>query len=106
MGEQDWEVYDVNTGATLEIVKGKSKGEVMRFCQAFASELFRHVGPDTDVPAGDIGVGGREVGFIAGMYKKLSTTTMRRGVLMSILQQAALTLPLWVGEIGQSAPAL
>lgn len=52
--------------------KGKSKGEVMRFCQAFASELFRHVGPDTDVPAGDIGVGGREVGFIAGMYKKLS----------------------------------
>ena len=44
----------------------------MRFCQAFASELFRHVGADTDVPAGDIGVGGREVGFIAGMYKKLS----------------------------------
>ncbi|WP_416560087.1 NADP-specific glutamate dehydrogenase [Limnohabitans sp. yimb22184] len=54
--------------------KGKSKGEVMRFCQAFASELFRHVGPDTDVPAGDIGVGGREVGFIAGMYKKLSNS--------------------------------
>ena len=52
--------------------KGKSTGEIMRFCQAFASELFRHVGPDTDVPAGDIGVGGREVGFIAGMYKKLS----------------------------------
>ena len=52
--------------------KGKSPGEVMRFCQAFASELFRHVGADTDVPAGDIGVGGREVGFIAGMYKKLS----------------------------------
>ncbi len=52
--------------------KGKSAGEVMRFCQAFASELFRHVGPDTDVPAGDIGVGGREVGFIAGMYKKLA----------------------------------
>ncbi len=52
--------------------KGKSQGEVMRFCQAFASELFRHVGSDTDVPAGDIGVGGREVGFIAGMYKKLS----------------------------------
>ena len=44
----------------------------MRFCQAFASELFRHIGADTDVPAGDIGVGGREVGFIAGMYKKLS----------------------------------
>ena len=52
--------------------KGKSPAEVMRFCQAFASELFRHVGADTDVPAGDIGVGGREVGFIAGMYKKLS----------------------------------
>ena len=52
--------------------KGKSPGEVMRFCQAFASELFRHVGADTDVPAGDIGVGGREVGFIAGMVKKLS----------------------------------
>ena len=52
--------------------KGKSPGEIMRFCQAFASELFRHIGSDTDVPAGDIGVGGREVGFIAGMYKKLS----------------------------------
>lgn len=52
--------------------KGKSPVEVMRFCQAFASELFRHVGPNTDVPAGDIGVGGREIGFIAGMYKKLS----------------------------------
>ena len=52
--------------------KGKSPGEVMRFCQAFATELFRHVGADTDVPAGDIGVGGREVGFIAGMVKKLS----------------------------------
>ena len=52
--------------------KGKSPGEVMRFCQAFVSELFHHVGPDTDVPAGDIGVGAREVGFMAGMYKKLS----------------------------------
>ncbi|MDD2545276.1 MAG: NADP-specific glutamate dehydrogenase [Burkholderiaceae bacterium] len=52
--------------------KGKSPGEIMRFCQAFASELFRHVGADTDVPAGDIGVGGREVGYIAGMVKKLS----------------------------------
>ena len=52
--------------------KGKSAGEVMRFCQAFVSELFRHVGADTDVPAGDIGVGGREVGFMAGMMKKLS----------------------------------
>ncbi|HQZ03381.1 MAG TPA: NADP-specific glutamate dehydrogenase [Thauera sp.] len=52
--------------------KGRSPGEVMRFCQAFISELFRHVGPDTDVPAGDIGVGGREVGFMVGMMKKLS----------------------------------
>jgi len=52
--------------------KGRSPGEVMRFCQAFATELFRHVGADTDVPAGDIGVGGREVGYIAGMVKKLT----------------------------------
>jgi glutamate dehydrogenase (NADP+) len=52
--------------------KGKSPAEVMRFCQAFVSELFRHVGADTDVPAGDIGVGGREVGYMAGMVKKLS----------------------------------
>jgi len=51
--------------------KGKSDGEVMRFCQAFMAELFRHIGPNTDVPAGDIGVGGREVGFLFGMYKKL-----------------------------------
>ena len=51
--------------------KGKSPGEIMRFCQAYASELFRHVGSDTDVPAGDIGVGGREVGYMAGMVKKL-----------------------------------
>ncbi len=54
--------------------KGKSPAEVMRFCQAFVLELFRHVGPDTDVPAGDIGVGGREVGYMAGMYKKLSNS--------------------------------
>ncbi|MEE8618295.1 MAG: NADP-specific glutamate dehydrogenase [Nitrosomonadaceae bacterium] len=52
--------------------KGRSPGEVMRFCQAYISELFRHIGSDTDVPAGDIGVGGREVGFMAGMMKKLS----------------------------------
>ncbi len=51
--------------------KGKSDGEVMRFCQAFMSELYRHIGPDTDVPAGDIGVGGREIGYLFGMYKKL-----------------------------------
>jgi glutamate dehydrogenase (NADP+) len=51
--------------------KGKSDGEVMRFCQSFMSELFRHIGPDTDVPAGDIGVGGREIGYLFGQYKKL-----------------------------------
>ena len=51
--------------------KGKSDMEIMRFCQAFIRELFRHIGPDVDVPAGDIGVGGREVGFMYGMYKKL-----------------------------------
>src|SRR5512136_1481977 len=51
--------------------KGKSDDEVMRFCQSFMSELFRHIGPDTDVPAGDIGVGGREIGFLFGMYRKL-----------------------------------
>ncbi len=52
--------------------KGKSPAEVMRFCQAFITELYRHIGDDTDLPAGDIGVGGREVGFMAGMYKKLA----------------------------------
>src|SRR3970040_1286950 len=51
--------------------KGKSDGEVMRFCQAFKSELYRHIGPDTDVPAGDIGVGGREIGYLYGYYKKI-----------------------------------
>lgn len=51
--------------------KGKSDGEVMRFCQSFMSELYRHIGPDTDVPAGDIGVGGREIGYLFGQYKRL-----------------------------------
>ncbi|STW15210.1 NADP-specific glutamate dehydrogenase [Klebsiella pneumoniae subsp. rhinoscleromatis] len=55
--------------------KGKSDGEVMRFCQALMTELYRHLGPDTDVPAGDIGVGGREVGFMAGMMRKLSNNS-------------------------------
>ena len=54
--------------------KGKSDGEVMRFCQSFMSELFRHIGPNTDVPAGDVGVGGREIGYLFGQYKKLSNT--------------------------------
>ena len=52
--------------------RGKSEAEVMRFCQAFMNELYRHIGPDVDVPAGDIGVGGREVGFLFGQYKKLT----------------------------------
>ena len=52
--------------------KGKSDNEVMRFCQSFMSELYRHIGPNTDVPAGDIGVGGREIGFMFGQYKRLA----------------------------------
>ncbi len=52
--------------------RGKSDGEVMRFCQAFMTELWRYIGPDTDVPAGDIGVGAREIGYLYGMYKKLA----------------------------------
>ena len=52
--------------------RGKSNGEIMRFCQAFMTELWRNIGPDTDVPAGDIGVGGGEVGYMFGMYKKLT----------------------------------
>jgi glutamate dehydrogenase (NADP+) len=52
--------------------KGKSDNEIMRFCHAFMTELFRHIGPNTDIPAGDIGVGAREIGFMFGMYKKLN----------------------------------
>ena len=51
--------------------KGKSDNEIMRFCQSFMTELYRHIGPDTDVPAGDIGVGGREIGFLFGQYKRI-----------------------------------
>ncbi|PWI46536.1 glutamate dehydrogenase [Candidatus Heimdallarchaeota archaeon B3_Heim] len=51
--------------------KGKSDNEVMRFCQSFMQELFRHIGPDTDIPAGDIGVGGREIGYLYGQYRKI-----------------------------------
>src|SRR5215472_12635625 len=51
--------------------KGKSDNEVMRFCQSFMTELQRHIGPDTDVPAGDIGVGGREIGYLFGQYKRM-----------------------------------
>jgi len=52
--------------------KGKSEAEIMRFCQAFMTELYRHIGPTTDVPAGDIGVGGREIGYLFGQYKRLT----------------------------------
>ncbi len=54
--------------------KGKSEGEVMRFCQSFMTELYRHIGPDTDVPAGDIGVGGREIGYLFGQYKRITNS--------------------------------
>jgi glutamate dehydrogenase (NADP+) len=57
-------------GADFDL-KGKSDSEVMRFCQSFMTELYRHIGPDTDVPAGDIGVGGREIGYMFGQYKRL-----------------------------------
>src|SRR5574344_1434856 len=60
-------------------IRGRSDAEVMRFCQAFMSELYRHIGPDEDVPAGDIGVGAREIGFLYGQYKKL--THQFQGVL-------------------------
>ena len=53
-------------------IRGRSDAEVMRFCQAFMTELYRHIGPNEDVPAGDIGVGGREIGYMFGMYKKLT----------------------------------
>ena len=59
--------------------RGKSDAEIMRFCQAFMTELYRHIGPNCDVPAGDIGVGGREIGYLFGMYKKL--TKQFEGVL-------------------------
>ncbi len=58
--------------------KGKSDGEVRRFCQAFMTELYRHIGQFTDVPAGDIGVGGREIGFLFGQYKRISQPVHRR----------------------------
>ncbi|MEG1874232.1 MAG: NADP-specific glutamate dehydrogenase [Angelakisella sp.] len=54
--------------------KGKSSGEVMRFCQSFMTELYRHIGPDTDIPAGDIGVGAREIGYLFGQYKRITNS--------------------------------
>ena len=70
--------------------KGKADADVMRFCQAFMSELYRHIGADTDVPAGDIGVGGREIGFLFGQYKKL------RNEFTSVLTGKGLT---WGGSL-------
>ena len=70
--------------------KGKSDAEVMRFCQAFMTELYRHIGPNTDVPAGDIGVGGREIGFLYGQYKKI------RNEFTSVLTGKGLT---WGGSL-------
>ena len=60
--------------------RGKSDAEIMRFCQAFMTELYRHIGPDIDVPAGDIGVGGREIGYLYGQYKRIKGT-FENGVL-------------------------
>lgn len=60
-------------GADLDF-RGRSDGEMMRFCQAYMSELFRHIGPETDVPAGDIGVGGREIGYLFGQYRRLTNS--------------------------------
>jgi glutamate dehydrogenase/leucine dehydrogenase len=70
--------------------KGKSDNEVMRFCQSFMTELYRHIGPNTDVPAGDIGVGGREIGFLFGQYKKI------RNEFLGILTGKALN---WGGSL-------
>ena len=68
--------------------RGKSDAEVMRFCQSFMTELFRHIGPNTDVPAGDIGVGGREIGFLFGQYKRLrdefSGTLTGKGIVFDV----------------------
>ena len=67
--------------------RGKSNAEIMRFCQAFMLELWRHLGPDMDVPAGDIGVGGREVGYMFGMYKKLTRefTGTFTGIIVTVV---------------------
>lgn len=72
--------------------KGKSDFEIMRFCQSFMSELFRHIGPDTDVPAGDIGVGGREIGYMFGQYKRL------RNEFTGVLTGKGAT---WGGSLGR-----
>src|SRR5690606_30471846 len=72
--------------------KGKSENEIMRFCQSFMTELYRHVGPTIDVPAGDIGVGAREIGYMYGQYKRL--TGRFEGVLTG-------KQPAWGGSLGR-----
>ena len=72
--------------------RGKSDAEVMRFCQSFMTELYRHIGADTDVPAGDIGVGGREIGFLFGQYKRL------KNLYEGVLTGKGLT---WGGSLGR-----
>ena len=72
--------------------KGRSDREIMRFCQSFMTELYRHIGPHTDVPAGDIGVGAREIGYMFGQYKRL--TGRYEGVLTG-------KGPLWGGSLGR-----
>ena len=76
--QRGWRVQNGKGGANCN-PKGISDAEVMRFCQSFMSELYRHIGPNTDVPAGDIGVGGREIGYMFGQYKRL--TNRWEGVL-------------------------
>ncbi|HHV30470.1 NADP-specific glutamate dehydrogenase [Acetivibrio mesophilus] len=73
--------------------KGKSDGEIMRFCQSFMTELSKHIGPDTDVPAGDIGVGGREIGYMYGMYRKI------RNEFTGVLTGKGLT---WGGSLART----
>ena len=71
--------------------KGKSDSEVMKFCQSFMTELWRHIGPDTDVPAGDIGVGGREIGYLFGQYKRLANE------FTGVLTGKGLNWGIWIG---------
>ena len=73
----------------ISIPKGRSDAEVMRFCQAFMTELARHIGPDTDVPAGDIGVGGREIGYLFGQYKRLENRFVGVGQFFARVRQTS-----------------
>ena len=68
---EDLLVHSGGKGGSDFDPQGKSDAEVLRFCQSFMSELYRHIGPDIDVPAGDIGVGGREIGYLYGQYRRI-----------------------------------